>query len=503
MGIAAPAHKLATEGVYGNDLYRGFYRTEALNYEYMPLYPLLVAASYKVFGLGVWQARLVSMLCGLATILLTFQLGRTLYHAAFGLTAAAALCLMSLGVDPYMSGIPLLDLARVIRYDILVPVFVLGACLVFCWAENHDQKIGYLGAGFLVGLATLTHLYGAFILLPFAVLLLWQNGWRVILKPALYLLGLAWILCLVPWLLYVGIDPAAYEGQMLRHAERFHLFDPGFLLWNLTHEHWRYLTWVGGSFHQPILWPRLGIWLLPIALTTTTILLWRKRRTSQLADRFILVTLPVLALALALLLNLKRYPYLILILPFMALQVANAMTAWWRHGRLRWLLGLLVAGLMIESGSNVVHNLQVARSTTDYQRLTAAIAAEIPADARLLIAQTYWLGLADYDTLSLNLPFVLSDPHYRYRFPDTPSMEAVMQEIDPDYIVIEHYFLDEYFRDPNSWLNPEVVRRWERFNAYFTTACRVVATFPAADYGQTDLFQCQTDAQSSNPIQQE
>src|SRR5215208_5379311 len=76
MGIAAPAYKLAMQGIYGNDLFAGFYRTEAYNYEYMPLYPLLVALSFKILGLGVWQARLVSVLCGLATILLTFWLGR-------------------------------------------------------------------------------------------------------------------------------------------------------------------------------------------------------------------------------------------------------------------------------------------------------------------------------------------------------------------------------------------------------------------------------------------
>ena len=38
-GIAAPAYKLATTGVYGNDLFTGFYHTETYNYEYMPLYP--------------------------------------------------------------------------------------------------------------------------------------------------------------------------------------------------------------------------------------------------------------------------------------------------------------------------------------------------------------------------------------------------------------------------------------------------------------------------------
>src|SRR5437867_12626523 len=88
MGIAAPAYKLATQGVYGNDLFSGFYRTETYNYEYMPLYPLLVALSFKILGLGVWQARIVSVLCGLATLVLTFWLGRQLYDSTVGLVAA-------------------------------------------------------------------------------------------------------------------------------------------------------------------------------------------------------------------------------------------------------------------------------------------------------------------------------------------------------------------------------------------------------------------------------
>jgi 4-amino-4-deoxy-L-arabinose transferase-like glycosyltransferase len=280
---------------------------------------------------------------------------------------------------------------------------------------------------------------------------------------------------------------------MLRHAERFHFFDPGFYLWNLLHEHHRYLTWVGGSYHDPVLWPRLGIFILPIALALATIFLWQRRTSDSPADQFVLIALPILGLALALFLNLKRYPYLVLLLPFMALQIAYAAMTLWSNPRWHRLLGLIAVGLVIESGLNVAHNLQVARSTTAYRPLTAAIAAEISPDARLLIAQTYWLGLADFDTLSLNLPFVLSDPHYRFRYPDTPSMAAIMQELNPDYIIIEHYFLDEYFRDPKSWLNPDVVRRWETFNSYLQQYCRVISTIPAHDYGQTDLLQCQLE----------
>ena len=78
MGIAAPAYKLASHGVYGHDLFAGYYHSELRNYAYMPLYPVLVALSFKVLGLGVWQARLVSVLCGLGVVLLTAKLGRVL-----------------------------------------------------------------------------------------------------------------------------------------------------------------------------------------------------------------------------------------------------------------------------------------------------------------------------------------------------------------------------------------------------------------------------------------
>ena len=66
MGIVAPAYKLSQEGVYGNDLFTGFHRTELRNYEYMPVYPLLVAGTFKMLGPSVFHARLVSVVGGIA-----------------------------------------------------------------------------------------------------------------------------------------------------------------------------------------------------------------------------------------------------------------------------------------------------------------------------------------------------------------------------------------------------------------------------------------------------
>src|SRR5512140_572670 len=126
-GIAAPAWKLARTGVYGNDMYTGFFRAEELNYEYMPLHPLLVAASYRLFGLGVVPARSVSVACGAAVLLLVFVLGSRIGGPLAGIVASGSLCFLKLEAPGGASGVPLLDLSRFIRYDILVPVWVVAA----------------------------------------------------------------------------------------------------------------------------------------------------------------------------------------------------------------------------------------------------------------------------------------------------------------------------------------------------------------------------------------
>ena len=271
MGIAAPAYKLASEGIYGNDLFTGFFGTELHNYEYMPAYPMLVAASFKIFGLGVWQARVVSVICGLLVVLLTYQLTRQLFDRVTGVVAATFLVAVRLSPTSEAAGITLMDFARVIRYDMLVPVFVLVACRLFLLAlpptsverQVRYQRWAYAGTGFFVGLATLAHVYGAFILPVFVAVLVWRDGWRAFLRPATGLLVVGWLVALVPWAVYIAQDVAGYAGQMSRHQSRFALFDLGFYWNNLVREYGRYGAWTGG-FPEGLWLPRLGFWIMVV-----------------------------------------------------------------------------------------------------------------------------------------------------------------------------------------------------------------------------------------------
>src|SRR5689334_7047301 len=127
--IAAPAANLAMHGVYGDDLFTGYYGMDRRTYNFPPLFPLTEALAFRLLGVGAWQARLVAVLFGAATLGLTYALGWRLYGGALGALAAWLLVGLRLALEPQASGIPFLDLARVARYDIAVPPLVLATLL--------------------------------------------------------------------------------------------------------------------------------------------------------------------------------------------------------------------------------------------------------------------------------------------------------------------------------------------------------------------------------------
>jgi len=490
MGIAAPAYKLASEGVYGNDLYTGFYHTELRNYEYMPAYPILVALSFKLFGLGVAQARFVSIVCGLATVLLTFELGRRYWGASVGLVGAAALCCLRLSPSPDSSGISLLDFSRVIRYDNLVPVLALAAVWAFLWAlktadapEHWRRRTARVFlAGLLAGLATLSHLYGAFIIAVFAGSAMVSARLRTIRKNVLGPLVVGWFVGIAPWLAYVAQDYTDFQGQMSRHEGRFDLFNPTFYLDNLMGEYHRYGVWIGG-FPEGLLRPRLGIWFMVTAVALSSILLLRRiRKSNQLPDVVLLLALPIQMLLLGLLLNLKRHVYVIVLLPFVALHVAVAIVSVWRWARDRglvWRVGLVTVSILavIEGATGVRNMLRVASQTTPYQEVSDALVSAIPPGSKLLISQPYWLGLAHYENRSINLVTIQRR---------TVPMERVIGDFSPNYVVVEREFFDE-----DRPAQAEDLRWWQSFHQYLQNACPdVVFTRRDPTYGTIDVWSC-------------
>src|SRR5262249_54412144 len=63
--IASSGYNLATTGMLGTNLFAGFHGMERHHFVQMPVYPLLEAVLFRVFGLGVVQMRALSIVFGL------------------------------------------------------------------------------------------------------------------------------------------------------------------------------------------------------------------------------------------------------------------------------------------------------------------------------------------------------------------------------------------------------------------------------------------------------
>lgn len=163
--IRAPGYNLFTKGVYGSDLFGALLGMDKHCLGFMPLMPLLEGAAARVLGLGVWQMRIVAALSGALTLLVSVGLAKELAGSSAAVVTMALLLFWQWtpgGPDFLKSGVPLVDLSRVARYDILTAPLGLIAFRCFIRAPHDSSPVHHLPAGFFAGLAGLAHLYGLF-----------------------------------------------------------------------------------------------------------------------------------------------------------------------------------------------------------------------------------------------------------------------------------------------------------------------------------------------------
>lgn len=473
---ASTAWKIASEGIFGSDLFAGFYGMEQHYYGYMPLHPLLLALIFRAAGLGLFQARFEVVALGLVTLALTFSLARRLFHDVRIALLAILLLLVvrSIGLtDVQHTGILLLDMTRLARYDMLVPVFGLGAMHAYLSARRGDDAHWYGVAGLLTAGAGLAHLYGLFWLPVLTILTLWdahqtrKNRWAAL---ASLLMGFA-----LPWLLYmsyVAADLYDWRGQTRGYSNRFDLLNFQWYVENLRNELHRYGPGLG-SF--PAALTRVGFWstfiVLPLSLAA---LGWRAVRLGEHAARVLVVPLVVLPILFALLLRLKLVNYTITIAPLAAIAVGWGGVALWdklghwsqgtsyettaRVGRIA--LAALLLATVLEGITRLAALERAAQTTTPYYQFIGQVRSFIPANARVLGLHNYWFGLEDFDYRSFSVPLNWTDWQNE---PRPLSFDEGLERIAPDIVLLDQRMRDYFVnsaapddpkpRDFNHWLN--------------------------------------------------
>ncbi|HSN76949.1 MAG TPA: glycosyltransferase family 39 protein, partial [Anaerolineae bacterium] len=378
---ASTGWKLATQGVFGSDMFAGNYGMEQHTYAFMPVHPLLMAVSFRIAGLGLFQARLETVAMGLLGLALTYALGARLFNTQVGLLASALLVLTRFtALSPYqMTGILWLDFTRIARYDAVVPVFGLASLHAYLTASLRSRPGWYLLAGLLAGLATLSHLYGVFWLVVLVSLVLWnRGGWRAL---AAVLLGFA--LPWTPYLIYVLGGLQDWAGQTRGYAPRFDLFNGRWYLDNLLREVNRYQLGLRLTSWPGMLRP--GVWLtligLPMALAA---LGWKAAVRRDRTARVLFTPALLLPVLFALLIQLKLANYAINMASLAALALAWGAVTLWRWSRtlaqgvwLRAGIAALLLAVAFEGARQIAHVEAIAGSMTPYHRFIAQVRQHI------------------------------------------------------------------------------------------------------------------------------
>ena len=449
--IVSPGYKLFQQGVYGADMYTGFYNQEQVFLEVPPTMSLIQGVMTLLIGVGVWQMRYTAVIIGLLLLPLVYIVGRRLTgHQEVGLLAAFLLLFWRWtpgGHEFLGSGILFLDVARIARYDILVPVF--GLLGFYAWLNRRHFR-----AGLWLGLSGFSNIYGLFWLPAMGLLYLLDppnlthlrdlprhvtvNFLRVKSNLLKFIVASS-----VPWIFWLAVLLVNWEsatGQFIKHDGRFDLFNPTFYWHNLITEINRY----GLGFRDIASYGRIGFWFVAVGIPIGII--WLIYRLYHYQDRralYLFIPLFTIPTLLGLLVSLKRHYYLMIILPLAAI-----LLAWLSHylyqKKRRWLTGLLITLLTLFAlqgawGMRQLHN--TAQKYAPSFPFYADLASRLPAEGRIMASNVYWPILADRDFRSLTLLFMLTNP---INEDPLPFAEALLQ-IRPDILILDETFAHDLF----------------------------------------------------------
>jgi hypothetical protein len=469
---ASTAYKLVTAGVFGSDLFAGFYNMDQRYYGFMPLHPLLLAGFFRVLGAGVVQARLETVTLSLFTLLLTFTLGARLFNAWVGAIALVFLVLVRWTGLIYvqLTGIPLVDFARIARYDPMVPVLGLAALHAFLSARGPARLVV---AGVFAGLAGLAHLYGLFWLPILVILAIWAAR----PKAAAWLI-LGAILPWLPYVAYVVADVPDWRGQTLIYQSRFELLNPRWYLDNVVQEYHRYGPGLGPL---GLAWlTRVGFWTSLLALPLSLAMLARRAVFhADPAARAIVVPAIALPVLFALTIKLKLVNYTLIELPVFALAIAWGIHEVWQR-RPTWaraVIAMVAAAIMLEGAVQLVRLDQAARTTTPYPAFIAQVRQYLPPGARVLGLHTYWFGLQDFDYRSFLVPLNWAD--------EGLPLDEGLTRVAPDVVLVDARMRD-YFN------SPEVATDRTRFDTWLDQhAATIIGRVDDPTYGLMEVYRVQ------------
>jgi 4-amino-4-deoxy-L-arabinose transferase-like glycosyltransferase len=231
------------EMVLSGDWVTPFYNGEKF-YDKPPFFNWLVACSFLLLGFTEVAARLPAALLGTGTVLLTYMLGRRLFHARVGFLGAVILA----------TSIEFIILSRSVVHDIALAFTVTLSMYAFYRALNATRiRFSHLALGyFSIGLAVLSKGPVGLLLPALSLMFYLQLNGQLVLGTRLKLLWGGIIICIVaaPWYVLMAVRNPDYISYFFfeqnlqnflsqsgaRHPEPFYFYFPvilgGMLPWS-------------------------------------------------------------------------------------------------------------------------------------------------------------------------------------------------------------------------------------------------------------------------------
>lgn len=235
-------------------------------FEKPPLNPWLIAISFQTFGISEWSARLPSVIAGVAGVLLTYWIGRTLVGPRRALLGALVLPTMYLW----------LFYGRVAVTDVILTTLELAGLGCLLLAVRPGWRALAAGWGIAVGLGLL--LKTTMILLPAVATLpwlIWRNReHRLLTNPYLYAGLAAGVGLFGSWYATAtNVYGALVYEQLFGHLfklgnKEFHPVGPFYYFWNLPANTfpWTFLALGGVWALQREKKAPLLLWSYPLVL---------------------------------------------------------------------------------------------------------------------------------------------------------------------------------------------------------------------------------------------
>lgn len=161
------AWNFANKGVVAQPLWAGLFGFENLSMHLNYLYFVTLSFSFSLFGLGIFQARIFSVVCGLLLLFVVYLFIGRLYSKKI-----AQLAIVLLAFNPLF-----LLSARLVRPEMLMTLFgfIAFGLVVLGLRRERDQRWMLFIGGIFATLAAIVHINGIVLSLALLVLFLMQK----------------------------------------------------------------------------------------------------------------------------------------------------------------------------------------------------------------------------------------------------------------------------------------------------------------------------------------